>query len=1025
MNMKRITSAVLSLVMTLGAIVPASIQPVSAAWEDKVDKDGNPIIKYTTAAYETPEAKLADMIMVKEQNGHQIWFEEFTGEVAYKDLASGQILFSNPWDIAADYNKATDSTKKQLLSQLIITFTDNGAQKTMYSYTEAALRGQILYKNIKNGIRVEYMMGEEKTTRLVPRMIEKSRFEKLILEPIKDDFQWGKVESFYSLKDPFDPSLTDRQIIEMQAAFPATKTMAIYTYSDNATAKEKKTVENIIKTWCTEYSYEELEYDHETTGYTGDDAAPPLFKLAIEYTITPDGDLEARLPANGIRFDETAYQLKTVSLLPYFGAGSNKYTGYTFIPDGSGTLIRYEDVLGGYNVSGQMYGADYAYHTISNQHTQTMRWPVYGNVTNLDKKWKETVDVVVSEETTDEEGNVVPAVTEKQKVDRVLKQDVGFLAIITEGDSLTSLMSSHGGTLHSFNTVYPIFTPRPSDSYNLAASISVGSNTSWTVESERKYTGSYRILYKMLTDDTIAAEKNLTNAYSADYVGMANAYRDYLYQNGALTALTDTTEDMPLYIETFGSTITTKRILSFPVEVDVPLTTFEDIKGMYDELSEMGVGRINFRLTGYANGGMYATMPYRLKWDDVVGGADGFQDLLAYAEQMGFGVFPDFDFAYIGETGFADGVSLRKHAVKTIDDRYTRKRSYDAATQSFSSMASLCVSASVYDYFYEKFATNYTKYNPTSISVSTLGTDLNSDFDEDEPYNREDSKQFTKEVLQMIDADYENVMINGGNAYTLPYANHIAFISTDSSRYLQASEAIPFMGMVLHGSKYLSGTPINMEGDIKSAILKAIENGSSLYFILSKQNTSLLKEDRLLSAYYSVSYDIWKEEVVEHYTTLNEATKDLQTAQIVDHEFLFAERVPDADEIAADEAAVKKAEEDAKLAEEEAKAKKEREKLFAQLHGLPYVDDTPVVEPEEETEEVTDETTETPAEEVVEEPVDTEYVPTKYTTTSGSVVRVEYEGGVNFILNYNSFDITIVYKGTTYTIEALGFVRID
>ena len=143
----------------------------------------------------------------------------------------------------------------------------------------------------------------------------------------------------------------------------------------------------------------------------------------------------------------------------------------------------------------------------------------------------------------------------------------------------------------------------------------------------------------------------------------------------------------------------------------------------------------------------------------------------------------------------------------------------------------------------------------------------------------------------------------------------------------------------------------------------------------------------------------------------------------MDHEFLFAERVPDADEIAADEAAVKKAEEDAKLAEEEAKAKKEREKLFAQLHGLPYVDDTPVVE--EETEEITDETTETPAEEVVEAPVDTEYVPTKYTTTSGSVVRVEYEGGVNFILNYNSFDITIVYNGTTYTIEALGFVRID
>ena len=1024
MNMKRITSAVLSLVLALGAIVPASIQPVSAAWSDKVDKDGNPIINYMTNDYASPEAKLADMIMVREQNGHQIWYEEFTGEVAYKDLATGQILFSNPWDIAASYNKATDNTKAQLLSQLIITFTDNGAQKTMYSYTEAALRGQITYKNIKNGIRVEYMMGEEKTTRLVPRWIEKSRFEEMILANITDEWQWGKVEAYYSLKDPFDPSLTDRQVIEMQTAFPATQTMAIYTCSDTVAPKELKTIEGIIKTYCTEYSYEELEYDHDLTGYEGDDAAPPLFKLAIEYTINPDGDLEARLPANGIRFDESAYQLKTVAMLPYFGAGSNKYTGYTMIPDGSGTLIRYEDVKNGYNVSGQMYGPDFAYHTISNQHTQVMRWPVYGNVTNYDKKYKESVDVVVREESTDEKGNVIPAIIESTKVNRELKQGNGFLAIITEGDSLASLMSSHGGTLHSFNTVYPIFTPRPSDTYNLAASISVASNTSWTVECERKYTGSYRILYKMLTDETIAQEKGLKDTYSADYVGMAAAYRDYLYQNGVLSALTDTTADIPLYIESFGSTITTKRVLSFPVEVDVPLTTFEDIKTMYDELTEMGVGRINFRLTGFANGGMIFKVPYHLEWEKVLGGADGFRDLLAYSAEKGFGVFPDFDFTSAQWWPVGSGFSLRNHAVKTIDDRYTVKRGYDAAAQSFDTTLGVCISASVYERFYDKFAKNYGKYDPKSISVSTLGTDLNSDFDEDEPYNREDSKKFTMEVLEKIDADYENVMVHGGNAYTLAYANHISGIATDSSRYLQASEAIPFIGMVLHGSKYFAGSPINMEGDIKSAILKAIENGSSLYFVLSKQNTSLLKEDFVLSSYYSVSYDIWKDEVVEHYTTLNDVTKDLQTSRIIDHEFLFAERVPDADELAADAAAALKAEEDAKLAEEEERAQKEREKKFAELHGLPYE------EPEEEFTadpedivdgEITDE--DTVVGEVVEE-VSGEYVKTKYTTTSGSVVRVEYEGGVNFLLNYNSFDITVEYNGQTYEIEALGFVRI-
>ena len=118
------------------------------------------------------------------------------------------------------------------------------------------------------------------------------------------------------------------------------------------------------------------------TGYEGDDAAPPRFRLALEYKIV-DGGFEVRLPANGIEFDEEAYQFDTVQILPYFGTGSNTYCGYTMIPDGSGSLIRFEDVKGiTYNISGQVYGADYAYHEISGQHSEVMRWPVWGVVTD-------------------------------------------------------------------------------------------------------------------------------------------------------------------------------------------------------------------------------------------------------------------------------------------------------------------------------------------------------------------------------------------------------------------------------------------------------------------------------------------------------------------------------------------------------------------------------------------------------------------------------------------------------------------
>ena len=62
--------------------------------------------------------------------------------------------------------------------------------------------------------------------------------------------------------------------------------------------------------------------------------------------------------------------------------------------------------------------------------------------------------------------------------------------------------------------------------------------------------------------------------------------------------------------------------------------------------------------------------------------------------------------------------------------------------------------------------------------------------------------------------------------------------------------------------------------------------------------------------------------------------------------------------------------------------------------------------------------------ETAETTVPTEIDTSKYEVTSGTVVEVEYEGGVRFLLNFNSFDVTTEFEGTEYTIEAMSFIRI-
>ena len=807
----------------------------------------------------------------------------------------------------------------------------------------------------------------------------------------------------------------------MLKSYPASKNMAIYVLTSDIKNRELAMMENIIKTYAPDYTYEEMEYDHQMTQYEAQTLATPVFRMSLEYTLTEDG-LEVTLPANGIRFDETLYKLQNITLLPYMGAGTYTNEGYTFIPDGSGALMDYAEFSGrNTSIAGTVYGMDFAYQTLEGAANQdVMRMPVFGICEAVQKikyvdsqkeitKTVTTVDPETGEEITEE----VTETTTVQEAVRV-KEQRGFLAIIEEGDALTKITAKHENQLHNYNSVQISFNPRPKDSYVLSDSISVGSSNAIEVVSSRKYVGSYKIKYIMLTDETVAEEKGIEDYYETSWMGMARAYRDYLLENGTLTRLTDEDvgDDIPLYIESFGVTQTIEKVLSIPTTVDKAMTTFADIKTMYDELAANGITNIDFKLTGFANGGMYPTVPYKLKWEKKAGGADGFEDLIAYANEKGFGVYPDFDFAYVQNHENFDGLRYSKHIVKTIDDRYSSLREYDASLQSYVSYYKLCISPSVLSHFYETFSKNYLKYGNSAISVSTMGSALNSDFDSDEPYNRNDSKVFVEKFFAQLDADMSSVMSTSGNIYTWKYVDKMLGVSLQSSRSLYASASVPFMGVVLHGCVEFTGSALNMAGDIDFEILRAIENGAGLYFILSYDNTELLKDDYMLSKYYSVRYDIWRDELVERYNQLNELLRDVQTSLIVGHEFLIGERVPTEAEAAADAAAQAEAD---KLAEEKAyeDARKDmmaqmREEYLAGTIGAgESIDDRVAIEKAETPEKTAD-----------------GYVYTKYTTDDDSIVHVTYENGTQFILNYNNYAITTILDGETYTVDSYGYVVI-
>lgn len=992
MKTKRILSFVMASLMTLTCFFAILPMKASAAYsestvgttvlpKDTVKKIVEAAYKYE---YETAEEMLAfelsegylDSVAYRDADGsllYTLYVNRYTGVIYYKNEKTGQILTSNPTDIGAVTKGKTDENKTamQLYSQLIISYSEiaTSTSREYNSTRDAAVRAQISVNAIKNGLRVNYILGNTASRYLLPGMLKAEAFEEKILVPIIEkyeellesycreaypdaDFTFldgytlksgkeleirtnGYIDTEAALQDylmdtqryfknvpngkvvqslntslrafvikyalqnpqvyidqlnddnPRNDKIAQTMLDDMYKRYPITKDgIAVYVFDNTVTSGNRANFAKTISTYCPSYSFSDMYSDERDVGYVAEVEQNAIFRVALEYSFADDGSLLVRLPANSITYDSTLYHVTSISSLPYFGAGDmNGKDGYLFYPDGSGAIVDFADFYNStkktaLSLSSSIYGQDFAYSKISGQHREQITLPVFGLVGET-KRGASTVTSTGSD-------------TVKN----------GFFAVVEDGMSLANLSFRSGGSEHKYASVFPEFMPYPADEYDLSKTISVGAKGTYTMVAKTQYTGSYVTRYKMLADDSViaarAAAGDTETYYPATYVGMAAYYRNLLRESGVLGALTTDTKDIPLYVESFGAMQIQDKFLSFPILRTIALTSFNDVIAMYGAFSAAGIKNVNFKLTGFMNGGMEYTYPVKIRWERAVGGEDGFKNLIKQANTVSesadahFGVYPDFDFQYISETRLFDGVSLGRHVSRMVDNRYASKQIYNAIVGEFESFFNMVVTADALDSLYTTFAKRYAKYDTKRLSVSTLGSDLNSDFNEDRLLNREEARDRVISVLtRMKDEGGYEIMTSVGNSYALKYAKHLTGVATDSSHFRYSSYAVPFLGMILHGSISYTGTPLNYSGSPEYDLLRAVESGAYPSYILCYENTAYLKEDENLNKYYGVDYTTWFDSVKSTYSMLNEKLADLQTFFITDHRTLIAERIID------------------------------------------------------------------------------------------------------------------------------------
>ena len=1121
-------------------------------------------------------------------NSYTLYINKYTGFVYYVNNYTGQILTSNPINPGYLSSIGSVAVQQQyreaLMSQIIVTFSDAANNYEYTSHKWAAGRAQLSVSMISGGFRVNYTLGDTTARFLLPGRITAKDFDEYIVMPIIEQYDEMlreycseaypdevfsyfdnenykhyeydcintsssnglkkyllntanmfkvalkndpitlkemdnlnkdamKILNAYTLYAPakyIDDDRFKETLNQMYKDYPITKDgTAIYVYSGNQLAETKRPFSEIIKKFSPNYTFSMMFEDEKECGYVDNSAQKPVFRCALEYTLNADGTLSVRLPASSITFDEAVYTLNDITPLQYFGCGDMSKEGYAFYPDGSGTIIEFDDFYNeannkmiSMNLSSDMYGVDYCYSKITGAHKAQVTMPVYGIVNEVKAN----------------------AMTEYLYETDTVKN--GFFAILEEGSALAKLGFRSGGTSHRYFSVFASYMPYPADVFDLSDTISVGSIGSYKMVSESKYNGSYVTRYVMLTDDEVGEELYGKDAYyKSDYVGMAAYYRDYLKNNGVLTALENLSEDLPLYVEVLGAMDISAKFLSFPITKSIPLTSFDDVGKIYNQLSKceeyvqekvseyeelasrekddnlkyqytqqaeryraligniQSIKNVNFKLTGFANGGMASTYPVKVKWARACGGKSGFKSLIKEASKISessdynFIIYPEFDFTYINNTSLFDGISNRGNVSKMVDNRYASKQMYNSVLQDYEVVSSLVINAKALDGLYSKFLKKYSKYDIKTISASTLGSDLNSNFDKKNPLNREDAKNTISDLLdRMVNENGYELMIDTGNIYAVEYATHILNVNIDSSHFRYSSYAIPFTGLILHSYVNYTGSPLNYSGSSAYDLLRSIENGASLYYIVCYQNSAHLKADAELSKYYGVDYHNWYDDIVKTYNRLNGIIGDLQSYEIVDHRVLLAERQIEEKEaiqnyvhlqeeiiamldkqiLSAVDAALATLREngnnnvrvkldvtDADRAAlmnqfadilniditelqvsdftkdvDEIIAKYELKYPGDDANGNSYVVNFSSIEYKSQYSYITDSCA-----------FDKDYVYTDYTVDNGNVTMVTYKNGnseVRFILNYNTYPVTVrLSSELEYKLEAYSYQRID
>ncbi len=545
--------------------------------------------------------------------------------------------------------------------------------------------------------------------------------------------------------------------------------------------------------------------------------------ISLKMFVTLDEKgINVKIPNSSVREANEQYHLAAIYVFPFLGyTHSDEIEGYMLIPDGCGAVIELKDNNKRFTqpYKAKVYGGNYSVES----NTATVQ------------KFDDTIA------TASGTANVFAPIFGMVH----MTNQTAVLGVVEDGKYNCEIVAYPNGVITEYNWITARYIYREVYKYLTGQTGSISS------PQENRETFDISVNYRF------------EDGESADYVGLAKSYRNYLTEKGMLNTSADTSYSLRL--DFFGGD-EEKSLLG---KKTVAMTTVSQIDEILSELTDKGIKDLLVSLKGWQKGGIYGEVSEKLDFDNSIGSYKEYEQLAEkYKDNAEFMLYGDFLNSY------------KKSGTKDYIYQYNGKVFGN-------------------DTFLKLHPQNF-RFTADSVSEKLdfinkkLGDDIGISFDgitnevysysmgeKMKMYSRNYAANITQKSMEIFKGKVPTSFFSP-NDYLWKITEKYYDYKLYGSDYKFVKSEIPFFAIVLNGSIPLYSEYVNFKADTTEYKLKLIESGVYPSFLLTYQSPSeLIYTDS--AAIFSCQYSEYKQMINEYNEIFVKMSKITNGSIIKDH----------------------------------------------------------------------------------------------------------------------------------------------